>query len=44
MEAWVETPMVTYLGVVAYLLLCAMLYKKAMDAKPLSSKDNTLQV
>ena len=33
-EAWVETPMATYLGVVAYLLLCTFLYKKAMSGKP----------
>lgn len=44
MEAWVETPMATYLGVVAYLLLCALLYKKAMDAKPLSDKEKAVKV
>ncbi len=34
MDNWVETPEATYLGAVCYLLLCAFLYKKAMDAKP----------
>lgn len=34
MDSWVETPEATYLGAVCYLLLCAFLYKKAMDAKP----------
>ncbi|WP_371363776.1 hypothetical protein SRRS_46620 [Sporomusa rhizae] len=34
MDNWVETPEATYLGAFCYLLLCAFLYKKAMDAKP----------
>jgi putative OPT family oligopeptide transporter len=33
LEEWVETPAATYLGVLFYLLLCALLYKKAMNAK-----------
>lgn len=36
-EAWVETPAATYLGVLAYLVLCAFLYKKAMSAKSVST-------
>lgn len=41
MEAWVETPAATYLGVVAYLMLCAFLYKKAMSAKPVQDVQQT---
>ncbi|MBU2699850.1 putative OPT family oligopeptide transporter [Sporomusaceae bacterium BoRhaA] len=37
LEKWVETPAATYLGVLFYLLLCALLYKKAMNAKPASN-------
>lgn len=33
MDQWAETPEATYLGALCYLLLCAFLYKKAMDAK-----------
>lgn len=41
LEEWVETPAATYLGVLFYLLLCSLLYKKAMNTKPESS-DTTL--
>jgi putative OPT family oligopeptide transporter len=41
LEEWVETPAATYLGVLFYLLLCALLYKKAMNAKP-ASNDTSL--
>lgn len=40
LEVWVETPAATYLGVFVYLLLCALLYKIAMNAK-LTSSDHT---
>ena len=33
LEAWSETPTATYLGVAAYLALCALLYGKAVSAK-----------
>ena len=33
LEAWSETPAATYLGVAAYLALCALLYGKAVSAK-----------
>ncbi len=33
LEAWSETPAATYLGVVAYLALCALLYGKAVSVK-----------
>lgn len=33
-EAWVATPGATWLGIVVYLLLCALLYRKAVSATP----------
>jgi putative OPT family oligopeptide transporter len=37
LDKWVETPAATYLGILVYLSLGALLYKKAMDAKPSST-------
>ncbi len=36
---WVETPAATYLGVIVYLLLCALLYKKAVGVKSEASSE-----
>ncbi|MBP2631001.1 MAG: oligopeptide transporter, family [Firmicutes bacterium] len=40
LEAWAQTPTATYLGVFFYLLLCALLYKKALSAKTSSNDTN----
>ncbi|WP_346353248.1 OPT family oligopeptide transporter [Azotosporobacter soli] len=38
LEAWSETPAATYLGVVAYLALCALLYGKAVSVKKVAAE------
>ena len=39
LEAWVATPGASWLGIGVYLLLCALLYRKAVSAAPQADFD-----